>query len=254
MTASDIMALLMVRHAKDIAVEECPLEAWGKLRADLWVLRPSWSKPQVTIYEVKVTRQDFLRDDKHRSYLDACNCLYFAAPRGVIKPEELSEECGLLEVAASGGMLRTVKKAPYRVPTGDGMATVMKAVLMNRAIIGPSRYGARDAPLSRERRIAQWEMNTTGGRQVDYLVKGAISKRLEDLKAENRELRNAADELKSFRSALVEAGWDPGAMTVWGFRAKLDAARGRTALGSLLKVRATLDAEIDREKAREGGE
>jgi len=48
-------------------------------------------------YEIKMSRQDFLQDKKWKKYLQFCTRFYFVAPKGIIKPEELPENIGLLE-------------------------------------------------------------------------------------------------------------------------------------------------------------
>jgi hypothetical protein len=54
----------------------------------------------LTIYEIKTSRADFLRDvesEKWRKYLDFCHRLLFAAPRGLILRQEVPRPAGLIE-------------------------------------------------------------------------------------------------------------------------------------------------------------
>jgi len=53
-------------------------------------------------YEVKVSRADFASDKKWRSYVPFFNRFYFATPKGIIEPEELPPEIGLLECVSAG--------------------------------------------------------------------------------------------------------------------------------------------------------
>jgi hypothetical protein len=61
-------------------------------------LEPSQMRPQ--IHEVKVTRADFLADVKNEKKrggnLIFCDAFYYAAPSGLIKPEEVPDGCGLV--------------------------------------------------------------------------------------------------------------------------------------------------------------
>src|SRR5687767_11755578 len=117
--ASVILAMLTNKHAEDVFVPECKDgPSHGSMcKLDGWAMAKSWARPCVTGYEIKVSRSDFLRDNKWPSYLPMCNELYFVSPRDVIKPEECPEPCGLLYVADSGTRLFTKKKAPYRSVT-----------------------------------------------------------------------------------------------------------------------------------------
>jgi len=72
-----------------------------------------------TAYEIKISRSDFLREiknpEKRKAALRVSNQFYFVAPEGLIKPEEIPMECGLLELY--GERLITTVNAPVR----DGM-------------------------------------------------------------------------------------------------------------------------------------
>ena len=68
-------------------------------------------------YEVKVSRGDFLAElkqpQKRKHALLVSNRFYFAAPKGLIKPEELPAEAGLIEVL-DNGRAHTRIHAPWR--------------------------------------------------------------------------------------------------------------------------------------------
>lgn len=74
----------------------------------------SWSKPYITGYEIKITRHDFIRDDKWPRYKQYCNFLYFVCPQGLIKKDEVSEDVGLKYYNPETKIIRTVKKALFR--------------------------------------------------------------------------------------------------------------------------------------------
>ncbi|WP_208112793.1 MmcB family DNA repair protein [Aureibacillus halotolerans] len=46
----------------------------------------------ITVYEIKVSRSDFLRDDKWPAYKNQCHRFFFVCPKDLIKPEELPDE------------------------------------------------------------------------------------------------------------------------------------------------------------------
>jgi hypothetical protein len=66
------------------------------IRFDVLGLRRS--KRIVRILEAKTSRADFLADKKWRKYLAYATFFYFVAPVGVIKPEELDDRIGLIEL------------------------------------------------------------------------------------------------------------------------------------------------------------
>lgn len=68
-------------------------------RADLLVCRPSYKKFLITIYEVKLTRSDFLSDirtGKWEHYLAHCDRFYFAVKKGIADKSEIPDCVGLV--------------------------------------------------------------------------------------------------------------------------------------------------------------
>ncbi|KAF0234109.1 MAG: hypothetical protein FD177_1021 [Desulfovibrionaceae bacterium] len=66
-------------------------------RADVLGVKPSYTKFCVSIYEVKVSRADFLSDvrsEKWRSYLPHCHRLYFATLPDVCTRADIPAEAG----------------------------------------------------------------------------------------------------------------------------------------------------------------
>lgn len=84
------------------------------LRLDAVAFKKSWQNPCITAYEVKVDRQDFLRDDKWPGYRKYCHRLYFACPIGLIAPEELPEDVGLVYYNPEKDCISTKRKAIFR--------------------------------------------------------------------------------------------------------------------------------------------
>lgn len=106
-------------------------------RFDAWAMSlwPSKNFERVA-YEVKVSRADFLRElaapKKRQQALQLSNYFYFAAPRGLIKPEELPPETGLVEVWPGESVAHVMVKAPYRegpeFPTWQFMASIARRI------------------------------------------------------------------------------------------------------------------------------
>jgi len=117
MTSDFVKKALALKHSEDFYMTECkngPTWGGGHLRLDAVALKKSWSRPCVTGYEVKVSRNDFLSDSKWPEYLQYCNRFYFACPCGLIKKEELPDSrVGLIYVREDGSTY-TAKAIPMR--------------------------------------------------------------------------------------------------------------------------------------------
>lgn len=118
--ADEIKRALSKRHMKDVFLTEVKTgRTWNALpgelqRIDALAIKRSWTQPCITAYEVKVSRSDFMSDDKWRRYRDYCHRLYFACPSGLIQPEELAEDIGLIWFKPGTGALTTRKAALFR--------------------------------------------------------------------------------------------------------------------------------------------
>lgn len=83
------------------------------MKIDALSLKLSWAKPCITAFEIKVSRSDFMNDDKWPGYLDYCHRFYFVCPSGLISRDEVSPEVGLIYVNDAGNLL-TRKKSLFR--------------------------------------------------------------------------------------------------------------------------------------------
>lgn len=86
----------------------------GLLKFDGLAITKSYTKPNIIGYEIKVSRNDFLQDNKWHLYLQYCNEFYFVVPKGRVKKDELPDHVGLIYFNPDTKALRTVKKALYR--------------------------------------------------------------------------------------------------------------------------------------------
>ncbi len=89
-------------------------------RVDFWAMA-CWRslKYKRISYEIKISRGDFLHELKDPSKkefaMEISNEFYFVTPPGLIKEDELPEDCGLVELSADGELQITVK-SPIRNP------------------------------------------------------------------------------------------------------------------------------------------
>src|ERR1035437_85951 len=109
LTSKDIIEAIRLRYAHPwILIPELRCgSGFGKRseqRMDAWVMHAYPSESNLRIgFEIKVSRQDFLNELKQplkrRGALLLSNQFFFIAPVGIVKPEEVPIECGLIEVA-----------------------------------------------------------------------------------------------------------------------------------------------------------
>jgi hypothetical protein len=97
---------------------------------DLLTLQRSYTKPAPTIYECKVSKQDFagdVRTGKWMKYLPLCCRFYFALPEGIVKKTEIPEEAGLIVRGVTEW--RVVKAPKFHVPTEWDLVNVQSLLL-----------------------------------------------------------------------------------------------------------------------------
>lgn len=63
----------------------------GLLKFDGLAITKSYTKPNIIGYEIKVSRNDFLQDNKWHLYLQYCNEFYFVVPKGLVKKTGYTE-------------------------------------------------------------------------------------------------------------------------------------------------------------------
>ena len=87
------------------------------------------SKRWIRGFEIKVSRSDFLRDEKWQEYTEFCSSLSIVCPEGLIQKDEVTAPFGLLYILKSPVLtndLRNVflkwEKKPKRFQRRDGLA------------------------------------------------------------------------------------------------------------------------------------
>jgi len=147
-------------------------------------------------YEIKVSRNDFLREldqpEKHAWVEDHFHETYFAAPAGLIKPEEVPAHWGLLEVfrRAKTGVLTTRRKvrAKRRAPKDPGIGLTMS--ILRRAAEQVSRE---------RRRVYRFEGQEVTPEDMTALVMKRVEDGMQPKRVALEELQNKA------RKQYVEA-------------------------------------------------
>ncbi len=114
--ADKILQMLQRRHQADLWITEVkdgPSTMVRTSRMDGLAIKRSWTHPRFVGYEVKVSRSDFLRDDKWDAYLPLTHQFSFACPWDLIQPHELPDVVGLYWASADG-KLKQVRKPVLR--------------------------------------------------------------------------------------------------------------------------------------------
>jgi hypothetical protein len=211
--AKQLVDLLASRHARDVFVPECktgPTQGVdGMQRMDAWALKKSWAHPLATAYEIKISRQDFLSDNKWRGYLPFCNEFLFVAPPGVIETGEVPEDAGLLVCSANATRLYRKKKAPYRnVEIPDCLYSY---VLFSRVKVMREWH---DHPDHNSDFWRQWLAGKRELKQLGWRVRGALRKRLQEeidrRDTKQHDLERENERLAAVGTMLTNLGFAPG--------------------------------------------
>jgi guanylate kinase len=115
MDAKFITSLLAKKHKGDLWDSEVNIFSPSTQlnhRIDFWAMSSN-KNIDMTAYEVKVDRNDFLNDKKWFAYKEFCNRMYFICPKDVIYDREIPGGIGLIYVYESGHM-KTIKPAIHR--------------------------------------------------------------------------------------------------------------------------------------------
>jgi len=213
--ANDILKLLLQRHKNDIAVPECKNgSTWSSnniLRFDLWVMKKSYTRPMTWIYEIKVSRSDFINDNKWQKYLPYCTDFYFVAPIGVIDVTEVPEQAGLLLSSKNGTRLYCKKKAPHRhVDISDN---VLKYILMSRSKI---INGLSNESYSPKKYWEMWFINQNEnqdlGHNVSRKIRQLYNKNVKSVKTKQDQLEYRIEKLENVKKTLKEIGFNPNCL------------------------------------------
>ena len=220
-TEYSITKLLKTKHEEDIFVSQCKTGAsFGNRNLgiiDGWAMKKSWSNPLYIGYEIKVSKQDFLHDDKWQKYLPFCNQFYFVCPYGMIDKNEIPEEVGLMYVSKTGTKLYTKKKAKFRnVEIPD---TIFRYILMSRTKIdSDSKVNKKDFW---ENWLHEKKLDLKFGSYVSKSISETVKKRIDKVEHENEKLLNENKKLQKFKEILEKLGFRTWHVNNWGFEDSL---------------------------------
>jgi hypothetical protein len=241
MTADALIRLLRTRHAQDLFVDGCkngPTQTAGAkvLIMDAWALLSTWSPATCVGYEVKVSRGDWLRDTKWHNYLPLCHLFSLVAPKGLVKPDELPAEVGLIEAIGQGTGTRLVtKRRPVRREI-EWPINVLIYVLMSRVTTTTERGLYREP--TRAERVESWRRWLAESHEIDTTGR-CVSVKLARLYREAVDARRRAEKevenRDEIRRALVSLGIDPRNATRWRLERDMRASSMATRIESALE-------------------
>lgn len=180
-TSFDIKQALARKHNREFFITECkngPTQYGGNLKIlDGLAIYKSWAHPRIVGYEVKVTRSDFLRDNKFYTYMPLVHELYIVTPKGLIDRTELPAEIGLMCYDSEKGALTTKKKATYRKI--EVSADMLLYIIM-------TRLDSDRLPFYSDRAeyYQAWVDGKTSNKELGYQVKNKLVTEIRRLEGE----------------------------------------------------------------------
>jgi len=211
-SAFDVKKALANKHQKDFFLTEVKSgSAWNGTDnriLDAVAMKKSYAKPLITGYEVKVTRSDFLQDNKFYTYLPLCHELYIVTPSKLVQREELPVEIGLIWYDPETKTLKTKKKPPPR--------NIEISVDMLQYIIY-SRLDSDRIPFhsSKAEHLKAWiagqEDNIALGIAVRNKMTAELSRLESELQTVERIKQRMEDTLEEYtvvKKVMLKNGWD----------------------------------------------
>lgn len=167
-------------------------------RLDLWAMKKSYSNFATYGYEIKVSRADFLRDEKWQDYLPLCNQLFFVTPWKLVYPSEIPGDVGLIWCSKNLSRCQVKKKAAHRKI--DMPVKLMTYVLMSRARI---TAGEMQSPgVDKVAHIQNWLENKSQAKELGHQVAHKLAREVASV-----ERKNAALEKRIAALEHVERFW-----------------------------------------------
>lgn len=213
-SADHILQLIQARHSGDVVVPQCKNgQTWGKrdlLKMDAWVLCRSYSPLRTIGYEIKVSRQDFERDQKWTGYLDLCHEFYFVCPGGLIRAIDLPQRVGI--VWASKEKLFTKRKAEYVEPDITKLTNLLIYIVMARSQIVANMYDRDATPQpSKLESLRNYIELAEQKKELAYFVKGHVRRIYDEVMSKHRTLQSREGNIANFKAALEKLGiiWNP---------------------------------------------
>jgi len=257
--ARHIVDMLAARHSADLFVPECKTgPTWGvsnMQRIDAVAIKKSWAHPLTVAYEIKVTRNDFLKDVKWRGYLPFCNEFVFATAPGVVEDKsEIPAEAGWVACSATGSRLFSRLKSPYRdieIPN-----SLLRYVLYSRSRIVQEGVDGRE---DNEEFWRTWldgkqELQKLGSR-VSRALRECISEEINKRDARQQALDRRLEDLADTQKTLIALGFAPDYVPPeYRLKQRLQQLQAAVPLGTIEAIRAAEKALCKARETLEGAQ
>lgn len=192
-TAQDIKYALSLKHREDFFLTEVKNgSTWMSKELaimDGLAIKKSWTKPCLTGYEIKVSRSDFMNDEKWPVYKELSHRFYFACPKGLIEPGELPDDVGLIWYNPENKNLYTRKKAKFR-------DIEMSADMFYYIILSRLENQLHPFFSSKREMLEQYVIDKVSKRELGRRVATKMAKELNDLEKENLEMKRKLERLE----------------------------------------------------------
>lgn len=243
MRADEVYQALANKHRGDLFATEVCTNGQATRRVDAIAINRSWAHWTVTIYEVKVSRQDFMRDVKVGEYADYCHELYIVAPDGVLDPRELPQGVGWMRVTNTGGRLVRKVRAVRR-DSPPLLHCIYHSLAINRMVIKSTEPETRASRIERVRRMVE---DNADAARIGRTVGGLFAERMAKLQEQNDHLRGRIEDLQKIADLCRRLGVDPD--HPWAFSAgRVEQALDTTAVArvALVEVKRSVENLIRR--------
>lgn len=185
-TASDIKIALAKKHQTEFFLTEVKngptMFGTGLLQFDAVAIYKSWAHPKIVGYEIKVSRSDFLKDNKYSLYLPYFHEFYFVTPTGMVQRTEIEENIGLIWYNPATGSLTTRKKAVYRNIEID--AQMLLYIIFTRLENDRIPFYSR-----RIEYFKDWLKNKISNQELAWQVKSKLINQIRELEEEIQKLK-----------------------------------------------------------------
>ena len=239
-TALDIKRALAKGHGNnEFFITECKNGPTGRgmLQFDGLAIYKSWTHPKIVGYEIKVSRSDFLRDNKFYLYMPYVHELYFVVPTGLIDRNELPNEIGLIYYNPDKKTLLTKKKATYQKI--EVSSEMLLYIIMNRLDSERLPFTSDKAEYFR-----LWVQGKTNNRELGYQVSCKFIEELTDKDRELTRYQRVKDDMDIL--GAIEKIMDKHGLSRWGNRAdELDKALTREYPAKLDNIKRQLEFAIN---------
>lgn len=225
--AEDLAAAIGLMPFMNVPLGSVYLSNWGEApaRADVVGIKPSYNRFCLSVYEVKVSRADFLSDirsEKWKSYLPHCNRFYFAMPQGIATREEIPDPAGLYVKGPKGwSAIKGAQKIDVEIPT-----ETLKALIFSKTRL-PARMRRR-AEINQNLQVSAYretrERRKLLGKKIDDALRNYEYYELRRNDLEYK-LKNIEELLKEFAEVVgSEYPW------IWQIRERIKLIREETGL------------------------